>query len=66
MRNGLAAWDMAAGALMEAEAGGRVTDYQSGEGFIPNKQSVAANPRLHTEVLVVLRGTSGSVAHDRC
>ena len=49
-------WDIAAGALIVSEAGGRVTDYRGGENFIPNKQIVAANPRLHTEMLAVLQG----------
>lgn len=48
-------WDVAAGALIVMEAGGRVTDYQGEDKFISNKQIVAANPSVHTEMLAVLR-----------
>ena len=44
---GINAWDIAAGALLVEEAGGRVTDY-SGENFDPEKREiVASNGALH-------------------
>jgi len=52
----LEAWDMAAGVLMVTEAGGRVT-LANGQPVDAYKRSVlAANPRLHEEMLKILTG----------
>lgn len=51
---GLEPWDVAAGALIVSEAGGRVTDYQGDNDFIARKEIVAANPHLHPQMLNVL------------
>ena len=48
---GLQSWDMAAGALIAAEAGGIVTDY-NGDKFLPYQDSiVACNPNVHSTLL---------------
>ena len=52
---GLEPWDVAAGALIVMEAGGLVTDYEGGNAFLERREIVAANPRLHGEMLAVLR-----------
>jgi myo-inositol-1(or 4)-monophosphatase len=48
-------WDMAAAALLVEEAGGRVSDYEGGDGWLAANQLVASNGRLHEEMLSVLR-----------
>jgi myo-inositol-1(or 4)-monophosphatase len=51
----LNAWDVAAGALIVQEAGGKVTNVRGGEDFITKPQSVlAANAALHAKMLEVL------------
>jgi myo-inositol-1(or 4)-monophosphatase len=52
---GLSPWDVAAGALIVAEAGGRVTDYRGGEDFVFGRQIIAANPHVHAEMLAVVQ-----------
>jgi myo-inositol-1(or 4)-monophosphatase len=54
---GLAPWDMAAGALLVREAGGRVTDLRGGTFHLGGREVLATNARTHremTEVLVTL------------
>ena len=47
-------WDMAAAALLVEEAGGRLSDYQGGDGWMEAKQLVATNGPLHDQMLAVL------------
>ena len=47
----LAPHDMAPGALVVQEAGGKVTDYLGGDDFIPMRRIVASNGILHDQVL---------------
>ncbi|HWP43864.1 MAG TPA: inositol monophosphatase family protein [Blastocatellia bacterium] len=50
----LAAWDMAAGALIVAEAGGRVTDFQ-GVGFsIYKPEIIASNGLIHERMVEII------------
>lgn len=52
----LNAWDVAAGALLIQEAGGRVTALDGGPDFLGQPQSIlAANPALHALMLEVLQ-----------
>ena len=51
----LHAWDVAAGALIVEEAGGRVSDYQGGPMAIDGKQIVASNGGIHDAMLEVLK-----------
>jgi myo-inositol-1(or 4)-monophosphatase len=53
---GLSAWDMAAGALLVREAGGLVTGYTEGEDFLASGRIVAANARVHAELLKLVTG----------
>jgi myo-inositol-1(or 4)-monophosphatase len=50
----LSPWDVAAGALIVEEAGGRVTDFQSGPGYEAKRRIVASNGRLHADFLGLL------------
>ncbi|MBI3760886.1 MAG: inositol monophosphatase [Chloroflexi bacterium] len=53
-------WDVAAGALIVLEAGGRVTDAQGGERYLTGQSIVASNGLIHDEMLRVL--TEGAEA----
>ena len=48
---GLSPWDMAGGALLVREAGGMVSDFEAGEGFLENGRIVAANPKVFSTLL---------------
>ena len=52
----LAPWDVAAGTLLIAEAGGRCSDLYGGEGFRSGEAVVASNGSIHEAMLQVLRG----------
>ena len=47
-------WDMAAGALLVAEAGGIVSDFRGGPLDIYRPEIVASNPHIHDAILQVL------------
>jgi myo-inositol-1(or 4)-monophosphatase len=52
---GLKPWDLAAGALLVIEAGGRVTDVDGSDGYISSGEVLATNGRLHARTLGLLR-----------
>ena len=53
------AWDVAAGVILVREAGGMATRCDGGgDILVPPISAVAAEPRLHAEMLAVLRETS--------
>ena len=56
---GLAAWDVAAGALLVQEAGGRVSTFGGGPGFVDGRECAAANSALHAALLAVLAPHAG-------
>ncbi len=61
----LAPWDIAAGALLIEEAGGRVTDLDGGDGYLESGNVVAGAPGVHAELLALLgRHTSESRMDD--
>jgi len=47
----LNAWDVAGGALIVQEAGGKVTDFRGGNDFLFGKEILASNSLLHDELL---------------
>lgn len=51
---GLSPWDVAAGALLVEEAGGKVSDFAGTDNFVFGKQIVSTNGRLHAALLDVL------------
>lgn len=51
---GLKAWDVAAGALLIAEAGGRVTAIEGGPFELAAGSIAASNGRIHSELLGIL------------
>lgn len=52
---GLSRWDIAAGCLIVAEAGGIVTDVTGGSGYLTSGDLVAAGPAVHAAMLPVTR-----------
>lgn len=50
-------WDVAAGALLVTEAGGRVTDFAGGNDWLFGENAVATNGRFHAELLAELSET---------
>jgi myo-inositol-1(or 4)-monophosphatase len=45
----LAAWDIAAGALIANEAGGRVTDLNGGEKIVSDRSIIVAGPMIYDQ-----------------
>jgi myo-inositol-1(or 4)-monophosphatase len=52
---GLKAWDMAAGSLLVAEAGGRVSAVDGSDAYMESGEVLATNGRLHARTLAMLR-----------
>lgn len=52
---GLNAWDVAAGALLIEEAGGRVSTFSGGADFVEACECLAANAALHAELARILQ-----------
>jgi myo-inositol-1(or 4)-monophosphatase len=61
---GLSPWDVAAGALLIQEAGGKFTDFSGGEGAIWSGDVVASNGHLH-DLLVSITRKHLVVEHPR-
>ena len=53
----LSPWDVAAGGLLVAEAGGRVSDLDGGSGWRAGREVVASNGAIHDAMLRVLEET---------
>lgn len=51
---GLNAWDMAAGALMIREAGGRISDYRGSDKYMESGNVVAGNPKIYATLSKLL------------
>jgi len=54
--HGTNAWDVAAGVLLVAEAGGRVTDFAGGPARVDGGRFVASNGLVHAALLGILAG----------
>jgi len=50
----LAAWDVAAGALLVTEAGGVVSDFSGGQRWLERGNILGATPRVHAELLSII------------
>jgi myo-inositol-1(or 4)-monophosphatase len=50
----LAAWDVAAGALLVTEAGGIVTDFSGGQRWLNRGNIVGATPKVHAELMSII------------
>jgi myo-inositol-1(or 4)-monophosphatase len=47
----LGTWDVAAGAALVLEAGGRVSDWEGGDGWVESGDIIAARPAVHEALL---------------
>ena len=52
----LSSWDIAAGALLVQEAGGRFTDLEGNDFSLRSRKMCATNGKIHDELLGVLNG----------
>lgn len=52
---GLNAWDVAAGAFLVAEAGGRVSDFKGGDDYLFGKEIVTSAFNVHDEFISVIQ-----------
>ncbi len=52
---GLSPWDIAAGALLIEEAGGRVSDFAGQPGYLAHGSILAANPMIHSQLVKFLK-----------
>ncbi len=52
---GLSPWDIAAGALIVREAGGRATDHEGNDDLLASGDVLATNGRVHPRMLELLR-----------
>lgn len=50
------AWDVAAGALLVREAGGKVTDFKNRQWQIDERDIIAASQTAHAKVLKIIKG----------
>ncbi|MBI4701286.1 MAG: inositol monophosphatase [Deltaproteobacteria bacterium] len=62
---GLRAHDVAAGALLVAEAGGRVSDFAGGSSWLDGANILATNGRLHEPVRALLDPVARSAPGER-
>ena len=53
--NNLNIWDIAAGALIVTEAGGRVTDFRGMNGYLESGNIVSSNFKIHDELLRLIK-----------
>jgi myo-inositol-1(or 4)-monophosphatase len=58
----LSAWDVAAGAVLVEEAGGRVTHMNGGPLDLASASTLASNGRIHAEILETLKAVKTSRA----
>lgn len=49
--SGLSPWDVAAGAFILQQAGGKITDYKNGTNYIYGKEVVATNSLIHNDIM---------------
>jgi myo-inositol-1(or 4)-monophosphatase len=56
---GLNPWDVAAGALLVTESGGRITDYAGNEFRIDSPNCVASNGLIHRDMLAGVQAAGG-------
>ena len=57
---GLHAWDIAAGILLVAEAGGRTSDYLGQRASLDGEQLIASNGKIHEAMVQTLRPYAGT------
>jgi myo-inositol-1(or 4)-monophosphatase len=58
---GLSKWDIAAGALIIREAGGRISDFHGGDGYLESGNVIAGNPKTYAALSKLLAPFSAGV-----
>ncbi len=56
---GLSTWDVTAGGALVLEAGGVVTDWSGGDGWIDGGDILAGPPEIHAELLKIVTSDPG-------
>ncbi|MAZ43933.1 MAG: inositol monophosphatase [Legionellales bacterium] len=56
---GLSPWDIAAGAVIVKEAGGKLSDFRGGTDFLTTGNIVAGSPKVHNELQPIIRDSIG-------
>lgn len=51
----LSPWDVAAGALILQEAGGKIYDFQGGNNWLYGRQILGSNPQISAEILKLIK-----------
>ena len=59
---GLSKWDIAAGALIIREAGGRISNFQGNDGYLESGNVVAGNPKIYAALSKLLAPFSAGIA----
>jgi myo-inositol-1(or 4)-monophosphatase len=59
---GLSPWDIAAGALIIREAGGRISDFRGGDGYLASGNVVAGNPKTYAALSKLLAPFTAGIA----
>jgi len=52
-------WDVAAGAFIVQQAGGKVTDFQNGNNYLSGGEMCASNSAIHPEMLEIIKSQWG-------
>lgn len=52
---GLNPWDVAAGAFLVQQAGGKVSDFSGAENYLFGKEMIAGSPKVHHDLLTLLK-----------
>lgn len=51
IHSGLSPWDVAAGAFILQQAGGKITDYDNGDNYVHGKEIVGTNSVIHNVIM---------------
>ncbi len=52
---GLSSWDVAAGAFIVQQAGGKLCDFHGGNNYIFGKEIIATNNNIHNNIFLIVR-----------
>lgn len=63
---GLQPWDVAAGAFLVQQAGGRVCDFKEGNDYIYGKELVATNGRVHVPLMAIIKECFNEYNYEDC
>ena len=61
----LSPWDIAAGALLVEEAGGRITDMWGGNDYLKTGDILGANPHIHSQLVAITSRTFTPLKNEK-